>query len=459
MDSMDLDLEMDMDVDLVPDEPIVAEPDLPDDPGNRSPGEVDDDADALAPSKIYIRGLDVLNPRDVKAYVMEHCSGETFERIEWIDDSSANLLFASEAVASQALLALSADPISDVARLPLRQLLPAKPFSQRTEVSLQVRPALASDRKQVGAASRSRFYLLNPEYDPEERRRRNEARRYRDRDMDTPARRRGRLAREREANEEFDASMYDDDAKLPGASQREGTRNGRRRSYTPESDGDQYRRDSYREVNRGKELFPNGSSRRRAASRGRSASPDRDRDGDGHMDGFSSESSAPRNRNRDRAHVIKSHMSRRTRATELFPDRELFPEKSPAESGRLGDGVEDAATLLAKGITLPLVDGSDDAPPVRSRRLEDRVTAPANGGRLVDRISKPEATPLDSAFNIRGTANQRGPNQGFAIKGGAGKSVRELFPDKFGSNAGKELFGDGGGGRTKRRQKAGDLFD
>lgn len=161
---MDLDHDMDIDVDLVADEPIVPELDavciclprlaachadccLPQ--GNRSPGEIDDDADTRCPSKVYIKGLDVMNPNDVKAYVAEHCSENSLdlERIEWIDDNSANLLFASEAIASQALVALAANLISDVSQLSTHHLLPAKPFLTRPEITLQVRPARESDKK------------------------------------------------------------------------------------------------------------------------------------------------------------------------------------------------------------------------------------------------------------------------------------------------------------------------
>ncbi|KAI8627771.1 hypothetical protein F5Y19DRAFT_165872 [Xylariaceae sp. FL1651] len=450
MDSMDLDHDMDVDIDLVPDEPIVPEPD----PGNRSPGEVDDDPDARVPSKIYIQGLDVMNPDDVKAYVAQHCSDifRSLEKIEWIDDSSANLLFASESIASRALIALAIDPIQDVSQLPARRLLSARPFSTRPDIVLKVRHTLESDRKQVGAASRSRFYLLHPEYDPEERRRKNEARRYRDRDGDNLSRRRARQIRDEQSQEPFDVNLYDDTSATISTGL-DGPRPRRRRSYTLDSDTGEPRRDSFRSSNHGKELFPDNTGRRHEASRDRSASPTRDRDGHQNMEVFASEeSAAARERNRHRAHTIKSHLSRQNRAKELFPTE-------VSKSGRLGDNVEDAATLLAKGITLPLMDGSNDEapPPVPSRKLEDRITVPGKG-KLADRVTNPNSAS-SSAFNIRGTANQRSSGTGFAIKGSAGKSVKELFPDKFGSNAGRELFADGPGGRSRQRQKAGDLFD
>lgn len=432
----------------------------------RSPGEIDDVADddenSLVPTKVHIRGLDIMNPGDIKAYVAEHFPEDPMERIEWIDDSSANLLFGSDSAAARALISLAAEYIEDVSQLPLRQFVPAKPFSKKPEVMLQVRPAVSTDKKQVGAASRSRFYLLNPEYDPEERRKR-EPRRYRERDGDSYRRRRGR---DEDVRGSFDASMYDDDEAALSTREAQ-VRPRRRRSYTPDSDGDRRRRDSYRNDNRGKELFPGGlSSDGNGSRRARSASPTRDRDGDRMMGDVSNRRAAARNR--DNARALKSRISRGKEA------RELFPEQSSAGAGRLGDKVEDTATLLAKGIMLPLMDGSNDEPAVApaagGRRLEDRVTFPGKGGRLADRISSASDTAssggfsirgmASSGFNIRGTASQKSSDQGFSIKGNAGKSAKELFPDKLGgANAGKELFADRVEGRSRQRRRAGDLFD
>ncbi|OTA52055.1 hypothetical protein K449DRAFT_391647 [Hypoxylon sp. EC38] len=446
MDTMDLDVEMGMEVDLVPDEPIVLEPELQDTRRDRSPGEVDDDENTLVPNKVYIRGLDVMNPDEVKAYISEHFSGEPVERIEWIDDSSANLVFSSDSAAARALSSLAVEGIQDVSQLPLRQLLSAKPFSRKPEVVLQVRLTVATDKKQAGAASRSRFYLLNPEYDPEERRRRNEARRYRDREGDGYNRRREREARYDEALDQFDVSLYDDD-EATLARRESQSRPRHRRSYTPETSENRLERSSYRKVNRGKELFPDGPSAGNGSRRERSASP-RNRDGDKRIGITNGELGT---RNRDKARVIKSRLSRSNRA------RELFPDESGAGTGRLGDDVEDTTTLLAKGIMLPLMDGSDDTPTTAGRRLEDRITVPRKDN-LADRISVP-GDSKSSGFNIRGTASQRSIDQGFTIKGSAGKSAKELFPNKLGINSGKELFADRLEGRSRRRQRAGDLFD
>ncbi|KAI1371482.1 hypothetical protein F4677DRAFT_307176 [Hypoxylon crocopeplum] len=457
MDTMDLDVDMDLDIDLVPDEPIIPEAELQDSHGNRSPGEIDDDPtdneDTPIPNKIHIRGLDVMNPDEVKTYVAEHFSEGLVERIEWINDSSANLLFSSDSAAARALRSLAVEDIQDFSQLPTRTLISAKSFSKKPEVTLQVRMAVVSDKKQAGAASRSRFYLLNPKYDPEERRRQSDTRRYRDRDVDGFNRRRTIEARTREAEDHFDVSLYDDDeAALSSRASQSQSQRRSRRSYTPDTDETRWGRNSYRnDNNRGKELFPNGLSSKNGSQRGRSASPTRDRDGDRTMGEVSNGVSAARNR--DRARAIKSRLSRDNRT------RELFPDESATGTGRLGDSVEDTAALLAKGIILPLMDGSNDSKPAAGRRrLEDRIMAPEKDKSAVRTSGASDTT--GSGFNIRGAASQMSTDQGFAIKGSAGKSAKELFPEKLGINAGKELFTDKFEGRSKqRRQRAGDLFD
>lgn len=435
MDAMEMDLDVEMDTEFVPDQPIAA--DAQDTP---SPGEVVDtetreqpDDNTIVPNKVHLSGgLDNMNDAEVRAYVKEHTQVQ-FERLEWIDDNNLNVVFPSDSTAQDALLALAAVEIGDVSLLPAMELLPAKPFSQKASVTLQLRLAVAADKKQPHAAEKSRFYLLNPEWDRE-----NRMKRYRDRDGERGGRRRGR--REDEPVSHFDVNLYDDDA---GAlATRESTsRPRRRRSYTPEYDRDDDRARSYRSSNRNKELFPTGSGRDRSASPGR-----RDRDGDRGMDGTPPrEGSAERNRRGARA--IKDRLVSSNRA------KELFPSSAPStQSNRLDDADE-----LSNRFALPLYDVShDEQSAPRSRKLGECIAAPGSSGRLADRISN---STDSSGFSIRGSAGQRHTEQGFAIKGGA-KTARELFPDKLGgSNAGKELFADRVDGRSRRRQKAGDLFD
>lgn len=386
------------------------------------------DADSLVPSKIHIRGLDDMNPKEVKTYITEHCPGGTFERIEWIDDTSANLVFPSASTAQDVLIALASVEIADATLLPPKELLPAKAFSEKAGIALQVRIAVESDKKRPRAAERSRFYLLNPEYDPENRNK------YRDRD--DGGRRRRRYSREDEPRDHFDVNLYDDDAAAL-ATRENASRPRRRRSYTPDYDSDDRQERSHRGSNRNKELFPDHTSRR-----DRSASPTRDRDGDhGMVEGH--EDSAEHNRRGARA--IKERLVQSNRDKELFPNQALS-----SEDNRLDDAAE-----LSNRFSLPLYDGRHDEKPAgRGERLAGRITARGSGNSLADRITEPA-----EGFSIRGAAGQRSGSQGITIKG-ASKSARELFPEKLGGgNAGKELFADKLDGRSRRRQRAGDLFD
>ncbi|KAL6863199.1 hypothetical protein ACO1O0_003443 [Amphichorda felina] len=402
---MDLDIEMDD----ATQEPLMEEPSRsnadeilqPDEPEEL--GEVVEEGDAepagdesktLVPTKVHIRGLDTLNTDDIKTYVRSHY-GST-DRVEWIDDSSANLVFGSESAARDALIALSSIEIVDPSALAPGESLPAKSFDGKPEISLHIRLAVVSDKKQPGAALRSRFYLLNPEYDPEERRRRNK---YRDRDGD---RRRSERHRRRDSDENipFEASMYDD---VP--------RSARERRYSDSPD----RLRSYSRENRGKELFAGRSSR----ARDRSASPLRDNDGDQSM----GERHAGSDGNRAKARAIKDRIGTEDRNNR---PKELFPSK--ASSGR-GGQLDQLETAIGSA----------------HLREEDRP-------KIVDLPSNSSS----ASFNIRGEAQQRGQNEGFSIKGAAA-NAKELFPGKLGGgNAGKELLD--GKGKRGPRQKAEDLF-
>ncbi|KFH43252.1 hypothetical protein ACRE_059810 [Hapsidospora chrysogenum ATCC 11550] len=406
-------MDLDIDMEEAVQEPLVedtfrsnADDILQPDEQSEELGEVIDDGEAepagdestiLVPSKVHIRGVDTLNTDEIRTYVKSHYGPA--DRVEWIDDTSANLLFASESIARDALIALSSIDIVDPSALAPGETLVAKPFDGKPEISLRVRLAVQSDRKQPGAALRSRFYLLNPEYDPEERRRRNK---YRERDGD---RRRSERHGRRDSDGggggggvRFEASMYDD---VPRSARE------RRHSESPE------RLPSFAEQNRGKELFAG----RRSRTRDRSASPAKDLDGDESMGDDRASSSG----NRIKARSLKDRITTdsRNRSKELFPTK-----KSSGHGGQL-DQLESAI-------------GSAHL------REEDRP-------KVVDVPSEPR----DTGFNIRGVARQGGQGEGFSIRGAA--SAKELFPSKLGgSNAGKELLG----GRAKRnpRQRAEDLF-
>ncbi|CAK7236492.1 hypothetical protein SBRCBS47491_009656 [Sporothrix bragantina] len=479
-------------------------------------GEIDEAAAAAAdnttviPTKVHIRGLDALNPDDIKAYVSEHFTGDggrkgPFDRIEWIDDTSANLIFITEAAAASALAALSSVQIDDMAQLQVGQMLPAKTYSAKPdEVSagLSVRFAVASDKKEAGAATRSRFYLLHPEYDPEERKRNYQNNRRRDgrdggyRDSRNSRHRSYRDDRDDRENDirnnSFDVNLYDDDA--PARAHRSYSRRSRsrsrqrRRSWSRSRSRDRSYSRERRSNNRDKELFPvnsstqgkelfpeklgvssssSGRDRDRGRGRGRdngrlrdrSASPRRD-DGDFYYDEAGDDdydgrladeraeaASAAAARNRDKARAIKDRLSTK----DSNGSRELFPSDSRGTAQM--DLFDSTSTVTSKlsGMSMFLMDGAcNDG---LDEHNENRYTA--------NRITRPS-----DSFNIRGSAG--GSNeQGISIKGAA--SARELFPDKLtgngssngsrGRKGGKDATDNSLASRIQRpRQRAEDSF-
>lgn len=380
------------------------------------------------PEKVHVRGLDNLTTDDIKAFANEYFPAHRYERIEWIDDTSLNLVYENAEIAKGALQAFSA---SDAAELTSQQTIPTKPFPSHPDLILQVRLAVIGDRKVAGARDRSRFYLMNPEYDPAERRARGAPRggnRYRDRDDGGYRSQRydDREHQKRRREDEsagFDASLYDDDA--AALARRSNRNNGRRSSSRSESRdrGDRRgQRVRFGSAN-GKELFPDRMPGASGRLRDRSASPIRDSEGDREM-------SESRDRRRDtaaaanrlKAQKIKEQL--RVSGT-ASATKELFPHKVGVQHRRSGafDAADETADLFAKQMKVSTMDG----------RMEEAV----------------------SAINIRGTA-KASATYDFSIRGTA-PGIKELFPER--NNAGKELFATRLEGRGLRRQKAGDLFD
>lgn len=417
--------------------------------------------------KVHIRGVDELTTDDIKRFAAEHFQTEETPRIEWIDDTSANIIFSSSEVGLQALAALTQQTGEETdSALPSLRLRTAKTLSTHPDSVLQVRSAVKTDRKQRRAHEASRFYLMHPEHDPRERMRREFA----------GGRRRGRREtsngdynrrrfddkehsrRKGMAGADFDVSMYDDNAEPRRGSSRDAPR-GRRGASN--------------------DLFAGQSERSDGRLRDRSASPSR---GD-LFDGISQRASSRRFRDRSPRHSKDRDSRSRKNAgkelfdsanpssdegsarRELFPNKtaasylkkELFPNKSAISNHRRSDAFDAAnetADLFAKRITIPLVDGASDiATPTgngtKTVELFPELSGQAKQGLKIRGLSD------DPGLSIRGSAaaNQ---NNGISIKGAA--SVRELFPSKYTGNEGKELFSDKIQGRGGRRRKAEDMF-
>jgi len=427
----------------------------------------------LAPTKVHISGLDNLTTSDVRSFAGAHFIKAEPLRIEWIDDTSANIIYdlpehASEAIANFVDMSTSGAGITS-----LTQLQKAKDFANHPGSKLFVRQAFISDVKQPHAREASRFYLLNPDKDPRERNPQYDSRRGRrgnDRRGDGDRRQR----REKDADKEtpFDVNMYDDDAASLAA--RKPVRPSRQRSRSSHMSEERIKRRISRSPprRRGGDLFlerlGTGSTGR---LRDRSASPSRLRDGDGRLGFDEGESRGRRMRERSRTPPERSiKLSSRanagkellappgaTKTKELFPgrispaieensDKELFPRKPSTGNHRRSaafDAADGSGDLFAHRLT-----GS--SPGSKPRSLADRVT----GGAVSDRARGGGDDSDVKGFNIRGSARQ--VDVGFTIRGGAGSTApeqrsKELFPNKTGGNNGKELFGSKANGRSVLR--------
>ena len=397
----------------------------------------------LASDKVHIRGLDDLTTKDIEFFSLEHFSIAP-ERIEWIDDTSANLVFDAPNTASDALSQLTSASIQTDSELSPLDLRPAKIFTSHSNLNLQVRIALATDRKRPRAHETSRFYLLHPEHDPREQRRRrggrdNSTRDYRRRRYsDEEDRRR----RRKDTDDGFDASMYDDNGPSSAHNTAASSPIGRSRRDV----------DSYRPL-RDRSASPHRSD---STSRRRKRTPPpsyRPHDPDPFPRENKDKELFPQRIRKPRG---KDLFSNKLLATKMKKD--LFPHKASASNHRRTDAfdaADETADLFAGRMTVPFTDGASGG-----KSLAQRITkAPESA---YGRLNGKDETSIDigdsfghqdQALSIRGASSQ-----GFSIKGGASHvgTIKDLFPGK--ANAGKELFAEKLQGRGGPRTKAEDLF-
>ncbi|KAJ5115438.1 hypothetical protein NUU61_001197 [Penicillium alfredii] len=441
----DASMDIDMDLDLGPEPEPEPEP-IQTESATRAEDAADPFTEEAVYEKVHVRGVDELTTDHIKQFALSHYDREEPTRIEWIDDTSANIIYTSTESGLQALAAFTqVNGEEDASALPPLRLRSAKLLSSHPDSVLQVRSAVKTDRKQPRAHEKSRFYLMHPEHDPRERLRQELADRRRNGEADDGdyTRRRfddreHRRRRDRDGDL-FNADMYDD----RGAS-----------SY---SDSDRGRGGRRRRGPR--ELFPEDDDRASGRLRNRSASPGRDTLED--RDRIERAGHNGRRQFRERS----PQLSRNT-GKELFPSagesnsgaRELFPNKPTSSYIPKGQPPSKASNHRRSDA----FDASDET----ADPLGRRITAPFGDGHVEStRNANVELFP-DSARNeahIRGAARE---DQGFAIRGaangmsikGRGASVRELFPSKYNSNAEKELFAGTLEGRGGRRRRAEDMF-
>ena len=437
----------------------------------------------LSLHKINIRGLENLTTSNIHSFCSEHYPSQTSPRVEWIDDTSANLVFDGEETAKTALRHLTL-PSNKSDSLPISQLRAAKTLSTHPGSSLYVRIALMTDQKRPRAYEASRFYMMHPEHDPREQRRlgarfQGNGDYHRKGYSDNEHRRR----RRRDKEDGFDASMYDDggfssrrgsissspnefgmererkirrrgDSYRPARDERKSTHLTRDRSASPNGRNRHTPPPIYRSrdphpllhANKGKELFPSTFRSKRDADRN-------------DKDLFSSKlliedvnkglNTAKSALARETAPIGNDLPSNGTRSSEM--KKELFPQKvnsNKHSSFDAFDAADETADLLANGMSVPFSD------------KPSRRKTPTNKQRPCGLQSQAGGEDGDLGLSIRGAS--RADNQGFSIRGGAAVkaigTIKELFPGKAASNSGKELFAERIEGRGGRRNRAEDLF-
>ena len=415
----------------------------------------------MTPHKIHVRGLDDLTTNDVTEYLAEHYSPHTLPRVEWIDDTSANIVFDSPANALEALEQLDSHGSPEFSSQG-PQLRPAKPYSKSPGANLQIRVALTTDQKRPRAHEASRFYMMHPELDPREQRRK-ESLKFNDHSHEYRRIRYGqdeqRRRRRKDWDEGFDATMYDDGVGTSAARSR--TSSSRRRSMQSSFASDDEVSPRDRRPKRGGDYF-------RPRDRGRSASPDK-------SDG--------RDTRRRRSLTNYSRLSNGNSGKELFPSKstpdtaltagnakelfphkklaanlkkELFPTKNHAIHHRRSDAIDAAdatADLFAHGLAFTkkheAIGSASGASPFNARlRPNSNSESSAVDDSVTEELSIRGASRQDQNFSIRGITAE-------GISVGA---VRELFPHKAGTNAGKELFAEKLHGRGGKRNRAADMF-
>jgi hypothetical protein len=441
------------------------------------PEEGEIESNAVAPNKVHIRGLNRLNTFDIERYAGEHYSMDLYQKVQWIDDMSANIIYDTPTAAAEALAAFSVEEVSE----PL-QLRAAKTLSTHPDVELQVRQAILADVKVKGAKDQSRFYLMNPVWDPDhpdnirpgtKRRRPDDGyghNKYRRRDYEHD-----RHARHgsRDQQPQFHEDMYGDDPQA-------GT-DSRRNSYSSSGEYGRSRR------NRNEDLFAN---RQDGRLRNRSASPVRDEDGRYGFEDIHPYRQTARARSRTPPGVRRGRDNRAARENlrkELFPNRkgssalsnghsdknsrpsssnsnrELFPKKLSRSGSvhRRQEAKHIDPEEVAHAIGQCSIENEYDERFTYSnsgRRPEQTNRSKNGGGDLFSRISG--GPQVESSY---GRLTDE-PGNGFSIKGagdagfsilGASKErvqsplVKELFPKKVGGG-GQDLFDGRIRGRAAR---------
>lgn len=114
----------------------------------------DNESGSIRNEAINVRGVDHLSTDDVKAFATAYY--EVIPSIEWVDDTSCNLVYESSEAAIEALQSLSVSDQNTSAET----LRMAKPLPGNPDASMKLRMAFRTDVKVKGARDRSKYYLF-----------------------------------------------------------------------------------------------------------------------------------------------------------------------------------------------------------------------------------------------------------------------------------------------------------
>ncbi|KAF3308067.1 hypothetical protein TWF173_001959 [Orbilia oligospora] len=397
-------------------------------------------------NKVHLRGLDSMSSDDVKNWIAGHFPEPTVEKLEWIDDTSLNLVYKDQETALAALNALSTNIGRSSRPWELREANNSEAFPL---ARLDIRLAFVTDKKERGARERSRYYLFHPEEDrveQQEKKKREQEKERRER----------KEYRRRDYDERYRSESRGEDREW----------NDRRRSRSRYDEEDSRRREPL-------ELFPTGGTAERRGGR----------------------------RSRSRSPVELFPAKAKNASIELFPEAtpndgmELFPEKAKNASVELFPGRNEnsgrrreASPSGQRNDTPPRTLFSIDDPvempkrgqsPQRQRRERER---PRDTGRtielfpdrtdkprsLADRMDNPRSATRpskhddmnmgDSGLSIRGSAGGGISIRGAARGAGHSNAGIELLPDKASNSLFNRISEPTGSRRGARRQKAEDMF-
>ena len=434
-----------------------------------------------------------MHTNDILAFVHDHFSEVGNDvHVQWIDDTSANIVFREKESAKQAHVAFLSVPLSidEIVNNPF-EFRAAKQLASRPSSMLSVRVAQQGDRKKKNAREASRYYLMHPDQEPTERMRKEfentrgeyRRRRFDDRELH----RRGGGGRGYQdpsgggnPTDNFSANMYDDAlATDPENNDKGRGRNffsritmGRRRSASPgqrtrnsdeieisdsEDDGRSRRRD-YRDrgptrvKNAGKELFSTTSPKSGGGLRSDRLDlfPSKTPDADTSMSTDPPSLRPPIDMTNNRANAAAA---KRLKA-DLLSATQTSPRSHHRRSHAMdAKNAEDLSERFAR----------------KSISIDETKSSNRNGASKAG----VELFPSSNGSSGGGGLSIRGASDGLSIKGSGGLSikgraleVKELFPNQYqrsssasgGRNEGKELFDEPV--REKRvRRRAGDLFD